>query len=234
MVVPWLNWRPILFWSVILALLLTSAILGLGLPGTPDDFSAWELVTTIFQVLGALAALAAILFAWSDRIARERPQLHFRLGVLRLGAAPIKQDHILVNVGLGPAMAVSLSFDFYISEVTTQPKPGSEGTIAVVKDHDFGTDLLGVSEGIGDQLFGFSFVLAMQYASVSDVPLSHFGFSFFMPVSVSYTDRAGRLRYEDKFELSGQVEALDAPSAGEPVSHPYARFLLVFTSVKRN
>jgi hypothetical protein len=75
-----------------------------------DRLSGYELLSAIGSTLSGLAAAAALVVTWVDRIARERPFLGIDTGrVVSDRGKKLVDDVFLQNAGLGPAVELAVA-----------------------------------------------------------------------------------------------------------------------------
>lgn len=90
------------------------------------DASPLQLWAQVATILTGIAATAALLGNWMDRIARDRPYFAFANGRLVADQGKhVVDDRLVTNAGAGPAVRVTLAFWFSQPTSTLAPIPSS-------------------------------------------------------------------------------------------------------------
>jgi hypothetical protein len=160
----------------------------------------WAIAVDLAQMSGAFLAFLALVFAWSDRMARERPQVVFR----EFRRDSTGTEAAITNIGLGPAYRLRVEpLERRISMTFRGRRLVREGPGMFYVGE---IDVLQVNESLHSETLGnwvsLEFTEFVGLAEVMETVEVDFSFLF----RASYLDRSRTVGYLEDFSLVGSAK----------------------------
>lgn len=199
-----------------------------NLPAYSDSLSKFGVISSVFSILGALAAAAAVIFAVTDRAQRERPIFALQVARFTVSDYSLSVEDALVNVGGGPAIrlnaVVTSKSAHFTSRDTRVERTQRQRSVGTALEWKFDIGACAADSGIGSPLIntGLTKWITSTACELLDTMIPDIGrgpdaeqrehdrrvgttVAVQMPevsIKIKHTDRGQKRAYESSFSAS--------------------------------